>query len=41
MLREQSYAEIAALLEIPEGTAMSHVHRARTALRAFLEERGA
>ena len=41
VLREQSYAEIAALLEIPEGTAMSHVHRARTALRAFLEERGA
>jgi len=41
VLREQSYAEIAALLEIPEGTAMSHVHRARTALRAFLEERPA
>lgn len=41
VLREQSYAEIAALLELPEGTAMSHVHRARTALRAYLEERGA
>jgi RNA polymerase sigma-70 factor (ECF subfamily) len=27
------YAEIAALLEIPEGTAMSHVHRARHYLR--------
>ena len=32
-LRELSYAEIAELLEIPEGTAMSHVHRARLALR--------
>ncbi|MEQ1894183.1 MAG: RNA polymerase sigma factor [Planctomycetota bacterium] len=40
VLREQSYAEIATLLEIPEGTAMSHVHRARTALRAFLEDSG-
>jgi RNA polymerase sigma-70 factor (ECF subfamily) len=36
-LRELSYAEIAALLAIPEGTAMSHVHRARLALRARLE----
>jgi RNA polymerase sigma-70 factor (ECF subfamily) len=35
-LRELSYAEIAALLELPEGTAMSHVHRARLALRAKL-----
>lgn len=35
-LRELSYAEIAALLEIPEGTAMSHVHRSRLALRARL-----
>jgi RNA polymerase sigma-70 factor (ECF subfamily) len=41
VLREQSYAEIAALLGIPEGTAMSHVHRARAALRTFLEEPGA
>ena len=31
-----SYREIAAALEIPEGTAMSHVHRARTALRVEL-----
>lgn len=30
------YAEIAALLEIPEGTAMSHVHRARAQLRERL-----
>jgi len=36
-LRELSYAEIALLLEIPEGTAMSHVHRARTSLRAKLD----
>ncbi len=33
-LRELSYAEIAGLLGIPEGTAMSHVSRARTTLRA-------
>ena len=36
-LRELSFAEIAALLELPEGTAMSHVHRARLALRAKLD----
>jgi len=30
------YREIAAVLGVPEGTAMSHVHRARTALRARL-----
>ena len=35
-LRELSYTEIAALLELPEGTAMSHVHRSRLALRAKL-----
>ncbi len=35
-LRELSYAEIADLLAIPEGTAMSHVHRARHALRVKL-----
>jgi RNA polymerase sigma-70 factor (ECF subfamily) len=38
------YAEIATLLEIPEGTAMSHVHRARVHLRQRLagvwEEQG-
>lgn len=33
---ELEYREIAALLEIPEGTAMSHVHRAREALRQSL-----
>jgi RNA polymerase sigma-70 factor (ECF subfamily) len=35
-LRELSYTEIAGLLELPEGTAMSHVHRSRLALRARL-----
>jgi RNA polymerase sigma-70 factor (ECF subfamily) len=33
---ELGYAEIAAILEIPQGTAMSHVHRARTRLRTKL-----
>lgn len=32
------YAEIARILEIPEGTAMSHVHRARQFLRGKLSE---
>lgn len=36
-LRELSFAEIAELLGVPEGTAMSHVHRARLALRQKLE----
>ncbi len=31
-----SYREIARSLEIPEGTAMSHVHRSRAALRESL-----
>jgi len=39
-LLELSYAEIAALLEIPEGTAMSHVHRSRMTLRAKLSGSG-
>lgn len=33
---DRSYAEIARTLDIPEGTAASHVHRARRALRARL-----
>ncbi len=33
-----SYREIASTLEIPEGTAMSHVHRARQRLRDALSE---
>ncbi len=36
VLHGLSYAEIAGLLGIPEGTAMSHVHRSRLALRDWL-----
>lgn len=32
------YRDIAAALDIPEGTAMSHVHRARAALREMLAD---
>jgi RNA polymerase sigma-70 factor (ECF subfamily) len=35
-LEHLSYAEISAIMQIPEGTAMSHVHRSRTALREKL-----
>jgi RNA polymerase sigma-70 factor, ECF subfamily len=35
-LHEMPYREISLLMEIPEGTAMSHVHRARQALRGML-----
>lgn len=35
---ERSYAEIGALLDVPETTARSHVHRALRALRTQLEE---
>lgn len=35
---ELSYQEISAVLAIPEGTAMSHVHRSRVALRQALED---
>lgn len=34
------YVEIAELLGVPEGTAMSHVHRARKAVREQLTRRG-
>lgn len=38
---DRSYAEIAELLEIPAGTAMSHVHRAKQRLRdAYQGDRG-
>jgi RNA polymerase sigma-70 factor (ECF subfamily) len=36
IVEKLSYAEIAALLQIPEGTAMSHVHRSKAALRLRL-----
>jgi RNA polymerase sigma-70 factor, ECF subfamily len=36
VVEKLSYAEIAALLKIPEGTAMSHVHRSRALLRKML-----
>jgi RNA polymerase sigma-70 factor (ECF subfamily) len=39
-LQDLPYREIAAVLGIPEGTAMSHVHRARTALRKQLSKEG-
>jgi RNA polymerase sigma-70 factor (ECF subfamily) len=35
-IQQLEYSEIAALLEIPEGTAMSHVHRTRIHLRERL-----
>lgn len=38
---ELSYREIAELLEVPEGTAMSHVHRTRVRLRASLGDAAA
>jgi RNA polymerase sigma-70 factor (ECF subfamily) len=37
-LRDMPYKEIAQVLGIPEGTAMSHVHRARQALRSHLSQ---
>jgi RNA polymerase sigma-70 factor (ECF subfamily) len=36
IVEKLSYAEIAQLLHIPEGTAMSHVHRSKAALRKRL-----
>lgn len=38
VVREHSYADIAAMLDIPEATARSHVFRARKALLAQLGE---
>lgn len=39
-VRDMSYHEIARVLEIPEGTAMSHVHCSRAALRLRLSKEG-
>lgn len=38
-VQDLDYSELSRLLGIPEGTAMSHVHRARAALRAALVAR--
>ena len=38
VLHEMPYRDIALWLQIPEGTAMSHVHRSRQALRRHLSE---
>jgi RNA polymerase sigma-70 factor (ECF subfamily) len=38
VLQNLSYAEIADLMQIPEGTAMSHVHRSKRKLRKTLEK---
>jgi len=38
-IHDLAYKEIAALLDIPEGTAMSHVHRARRVMRESLAGR--
>jgi len=37
---DMAYADIARILSIPEGTAMSHVHRARKAMRTRLLAQG-
>lgn len=34
-----SYAEIAELMGVPEGTAMSHVHRAKQRMRSMLQQK--
>ncbi|MBL8745796.1 MAG: sigma-70 family RNA polymerase sigma factor [Phycisphaerae bacterium] len=40
IVMDLSYKDISHVLAIPEGTAMSHVHRARKALRERLESAG-
>ena len=39
VVQNLSYAEISQLMRIPEGTAMSHVHRSKRQLRRSLERR--
>ncbi|HEY4307985.1 MAG TPA: RNA polymerase sigma factor, partial [Pirellulales bacterium] len=39
IIQQLSYAEIAVTLQIPPGTAMSHVHRAREQVRERLKSR--
>jgi len=36
IVQKLSYAEIAELMQLPEGTAMSHVHRSKATLRRIL-----
>ena len=36
-LQERSVADVAAMLDLPEGTVKSHLHRARRALAAMME----
>jgi RNA polymerase sigma-70 factor (ECF subfamily) len=38
IVEKLSYAEIAVLMKMPEGTAMSHVHRSKLALRERLSQ---
>ena len=38
-IEQMEYSEISKVLQIPEGTAMSHVHRARQHLRERLADR--
>jgi len=39
VVQNLSYAEISDLMKIPEGTAMSHVHRSKRQLQRLLEKR--
>ncbi|HEY6564934.1 MAG TPA: RNA polymerase sigma factor [Pirellulaceae bacterium] len=41
IVRQLTYDEIAQLMGIPQGTAMSHVHRSKHALREFLRQQQA
>lgn len=41
VVQNLSYAEISELMQIPEGTAMSHVHRSKRQIRRLLEQRTA